>query len=62
VCAYSGYWLFRQPEIKENMDGLLRAALDESPFRGHWHIASRHSGYLSLFMLHKPNREKEKNT
>lgn len=54
VCAWSGYWLFRQPEIAENIHGKLREALDESPWRGHWTIASRHSGYLSLFMLTKP--------
>ena len=54
LCAWSGYWLFRQPEIAENIEGKLRAALDEAPSRGHWDIASRHSGYLSLFMITKP--------
>jgi ubiquinone/menaquinone biosynthesis C-methylase UbiE len=54
LCAWSGYWLFRQPEIAENIRGRLRAALDESPWRGRWTIASRHSGYLSLFALVKP--------
>ena len=59
VCAYSGYWLFRQAEIKENIDGRLREALEESPFRGNWRIVSRHSGYISLFELNK-NQTKEK--
>ncbi|HOW96918.1 MAG TPA: class I SAM-dependent methyltransferase [Kiritimatiellia bacterium] len=59
LCAYSGYWLFRQPEIKENITGRLREALDAGPFRGHWRIASRHSGYLSLFELKKPETKKE---
>ena len=59
LCAYSGYWLFKQEEIKENIDGRLREALEESAFCGHWRIASRHSGYLSLFELTKPNITKE---
>lgn len=53
VCAWSGYWLFHQAEIAENIRGGLRAALDASPWRGHWRIASRHSGYLSLFTMEK---------
>lgn len=54
VCAWSGYWLFHQDEIAENIRGKLRGALDESPWRGRWEIASRHSGYLSLFTMVKP--------
>lgn len=54
VCAWSGFWLFHQAEIAENIRGKLRAALDESPWRGRWQIASRHSGYLSLFTMVKP--------
>lgn len=54
LCAWSGYWLFQQPEIAENIQGQLRAALDEAPSCGHWSLASRHSGYLSLFMITKP--------
>lgn len=54
VCAWSGYWLFRQAEIAENIHGKLRDALDEFPWRGRWQIASRHSGYLSLFTMVKP--------
>ena len=53
-CAWSGFWLFRQAEIAENIHGKLREALDASPWRGHWQIASRHSGYLSLFSMTKP--------
>ncbi len=59
LCAWSGYWLFRQPEIAENIHGRLRDALQESPWRDHWSIPTRHSGYLSLFVLVKPL---EKNT
>ncbi len=54
ICAWSGYWLFHQAEIAENIRGKLRAALDASPWRGRWQIASRHSGYLSLFTMVKP--------
>ena len=54
VCAWSGFWLFHQAEIAENIRGKLREALDASPWRGHWQIASRHSGYLSLFTMEKP--------
>lgn len=54
ICAWSGFWLFHQAEIAENIRGKLRAALDASPWRGRWSIASRHSGYLSLFTMVKP--------
>lgn len=54
LCAYSGYWLFQQAEIKENIDGRLREALAASAFRDQWRIVSRHSGYISLFELNKP--------
>lgn len=59
LCAYSGYWLFRQAEIKENIDGILRLALQKSRFADTWHIESRHSGYLSLFKLEKTKHTKE---
>lgn len=54
ICAWSGYWLFHQPEIAENIHGRLRDALQDSPWHDHWSIPSRHSGYLSLFSLVKP--------
>ncbi len=57
ICAWSGFWLFHQAEIAENIRGKLRAALDESPWRGRWQIASRHSGYLSLFTMVKPQEK-----
>ena len=57
LCAWSGYWLFRQDEIAENIRGKLRESLDASPWRGHWRIASRHSGYLSLFTMVKPQEK-----
>ena len=54
LCAWSGYWLFHQDEIAENIRGRLREALEASPWLGRWQIASRHSGYLSLFTMVKP--------
>lgn len=57
ICAWSGYWLFHQAEIAENIRGKLRDALDASPWRGRWQIASRHSGYLSLFTMVKPQEK-----
>ncbi|NCA81769.1 MAG: class I SAM-dependent methyltransferase [Opitutae bacterium] len=54
LCAWSGYFLFRQPEIAENIHGRLRDALQNSPWHDRWSIPSRHSGYLSLFSLVKP--------
>ena len=57
VCAWSGFWLFHQDEIAENIRGKLREALDVSPWRGRWQIASRHSGYLSLFTMVKPQEK-----
>ena len=57
LCAWSGYYLFRQPEIAENIRGRLRYALQDSPWHDHWSIPSRHSGYLSLFSLVKPQEK-----
>ena len=58
VCAWSGYWLFHQAEIAENIHGKLRAAFDAAPWRDRWSISSRHSGYLSLFTMVKPQENK----
>lgn len=53
LCAYSGYVLFRQPEIKENITGTLRRVIASSRFENSWRIVSRHSGYLTLFELNR---------
>ncbi len=51
LCAWSGYWLFRQEEIRENIQGDLRTALAEtfSDVRrvGHY------SGYVTIFLAVK---------
>ena len=49
LCARSGHWLFQQNEIAENIQGKLRAAFNESPFR--WEEVSHHSGYITVFEL-----------
>lgn len=51
LCAWSGYLLFRQEEIRENIRGRLRQAIDEAGFASVQRV-SRHSGYISIFLLH----------
>ena len=51
LCAWSGYRLFNQPEILENIEGRLREELDSSNFETN--IDSRYGGYISLFVLKK---------
>jgi len=57
LCAWSGYWLFQQAEIAENIRGRLREALQASAWRDQWGLGSRHSGYLSLLVLVKTRKE-----
>jgi ubiquinone/menaquinone biosynthesis C-methylase UbiE len=52
VCAWSGYLLFRQEEIRENIRGRLREALQGSDFDP-VRLVSRHNGYISIFHLQK---------
>lgn len=52
LCAWSGYFLFRQQEIKENIRGKLEEAFNLSPFRS-WQRVSSHLGYVSVFKLIK---------
>ncbi len=51
LCAWSGYLLFRQDEIRENIRGRLREAIDRAGFSS-VQLVSRHSGYISIFLLH----------
>lgn len=51
LCAWSGYLLFRQEEIRENIRGRLRQAIQAAGFSS-VQLASRHSGYISIFLLH----------
>lgn len=52
ICAWIGYFLFRQEEIKENIQGRLEEAFNLSPFSGWWRVSS-HLGYVSVFKLVK---------
>ncbi len=52
LCAWSGYWLFQQEEIRENIRGLLRTALTQSAFAGGTPV-SHHTGYITVFRLSK---------
>jgi ubiquinone/menaquinone biosynthesis C-methylase UbiE len=52
LCAWSGYLLFRQEEIRENIRGRLREALDGAGFSS-VRLVSRHNGYISIFHLRK---------
>ncbi len=51
LCAWSGYLLFRQEEIRENIRGRLRQAIYGAGFAS-VQLVSRHSGYISIFLLH----------
>ena len=52
LCAWSGYILFRQAEIRENIRGELEAAFAGSPFAS-WRRAAHHGGYVSVYVLEK---------
>ncbi len=52
LCAWSGYWLFKQEEIRENIRGELRRALADTPFREVSRVA-HFSGYVTVFQAVK---------
>lgn len=52
LCAWSGYWLFKQEEIRENILGELRRALADTPFREVTRVA-HYSGYVTVFQAVK---------
>jgi ubiquinone/menaquinone biosynthesis C-methylase UbiE len=54
LCAWSGYILFHQDQIKENIRGKLREAMVQSRFGGYEPVSS-HLGYVTLFELKKGN-------
>lgn len=51
-CAWAGYYLFRQNEIKENIEAKLRKAIESTAFKN-YKIISHHLGYISIFELVK---------
>jgi ubiquinone/menaquinone biosynthesis C-methylase UbiE len=52
ICAWSGYYLFQQEEIRENIEGKLQKAFACSKFTS-WDKISSHQGYISVFRLIK---------
>ncbi|EKD28910.1 MAG: hypothetical protein ACD_79C00166G0005 [uncultured bacterium] len=52
ICAWSGYLLFMQSEIKENIQGKLVKAIELSGFSNFKKI-SHHLGYISIFEMEK---------
>jgi len=50
LCAWSGYWLFRQQEIRENIRGELRRALTDIPFQEVKRVA-QYSGYVGVYKV-----------
>ena len=53
LCARSGEWLFRQPEIGENINGKLRPLFDEVGFRNVRPLA-HDMGYVTTFDMMRP--------
>ena len=52
VCAWSGYVLFQQAEIRENIEGKLENAFDESLFKT-WRQLAHYGGYISAYELER---------
>lgn len=52
LCAWSGYLLFQQDEIRENIRGALETAFAQSRFR-RWTTVARHGGYVAVYELEK---------
>ena len=52
LCARSGQWLFRQPEIGENIDGKLVGLFEPAGFTGVEALA-HDMGYVTTFALRK---------
>jgi ubiquinone/menaquinone biosynthesis C-methylase UbiE len=53
IQAYSGYWLFKQPEIAENIDGKLVPLFTEAGFTDVKRCA-HNLGYVTTFSMLKP--------
>ena len=52
LCAWAGYVLFQQAEIRENIEGKLEEAFGRSKFR-HWRRVAHHAGYVSVYELER---------
>ncbi|MBF0331579.1 MAG: class I SAM-dependent methyltransferase [Candidatus Omnitrophica bacterium] len=54
ACAWAGYILFQQEEIRENIEGKLRRAMERSRF-GSFEAMAHYQGYITVFKLTKGN-------
>ncbi len=54
ICAWAGYFLFQQEEIRENIEGKLRLAMERSRF-GAFETVAHYQGYITVFKLMKGN-------
>lgn len=52
ACAWAGYYLFQQEEIRENIEGKLEEAFTRSSFSD-WRFLSRHAGYIAVYELNR---------
>jgi ubiquinone/menaquinone biosynthesis C-methylase UbiE len=52
LCAWAGYILFQQAEIRENIEGKLEETFGRSRFR-RWRTVTHHAGYVSVYELEK---------
>jgi len=52
LCAWSGYFLFKQNEIKENIHGKLIEIMEKCNFN-EFHKISQHMGYVAIYSLKK---------
>ncbi len=52
LCAWAGYFLFQQEEIRENIEGKLRLAMEQSRF-GSYAVIAQFQGYITVFTLTK---------
>lgn len=50
--SWTAWKLLRQPEIKENMDGVLRSEIDNAGFINH-HELAKFSGYIRVFQAQR---------
>ena len=48
LCAWSGYYLFKQEEIKENINGRLAEAISSTGFSS-FRKVSQHMGYVAIY-------------
>jgi len=52
ICAWAGYVLFQQAEIRENIGGKLEEAFGLSKFRN-WRRVAQYAGYISVYVLER---------